>query len=492
MSTQALFENLPIPAEISVEGEPGAVRRARVLTPNRKQIELRPCDLESLLPEGHRARTVWGFVMGQNLSALYAEIKAVEGGAGRPAIAPEILYALWLFATLEGIGSGRKLETLTRQHDAYRWICGGVQVNYHSLSDFRSQRGEALDGLLTENIASLMAAGVVKLKSVAQDGMRVRASAGAASFRREEKLEGYLEAARAQVEALKKQIADDPGFDDRRRNAARERAAKEREARIEAALTRLPEVAEIKQRQGKKAEEARASTTDADATVMKMGDGGFRPAYNIELGTDTESQIIVGVDVVTTGSDMAQMAPMVEQVIKRCGTAPENWLVDGGFPAHDQIDAVAAHTLVIAPVPKPKTPKSKDKKEPSDNPPNGSDSGDAGEAAAPVTGESKSAPPAVDLHQRKPGDSQAVGDWRERMGADEIKALYKERAATAECVNAQARNRNLVLLPVRGLKKVKAVAILYALAHNLMRMTSLAPEMLRIGTGTSEICPMAT
>jgi len=486
-----LFEDLPILTSRPVDQKPEAARRVRVLTPNRGQIELRPSDLESLLPEGHRARIVWGFVEGQDLQGLYARIKAVEGGAGRAAIAPEILYALWLFATLEGVGSGRKLERLTRQHDAYRWICGGVQVNYHTLSDFRSQSGEALDGLLTQNLASLMAAGVVKLKSVAQDGMRVRASAGAASFRREDKLKGYLEAARAQVEALKREVADDPGAEERRSNAARERMAKAREARIDAALKRLPELAAIKQKQGKKAEDARASTTDADATVMKMGDGGFRPAYNIEFGSDTASQIIVGVDVVTSGSDMAQMAPMVEQVVKRCGTAPENWLVDGGFPAHDQIDAVAEQTRVIAPVPKPRTT-SKDKKNPQDDLPSAPGVGGAGKAAAlPAGGESESAPPAADPHQRKPGDSPAVGDWRERMGADDIKELYKERAAVAECVNAQARNRNLVLLPVRGLKKVKALATLYALAHNLMRMISLVPEMLGIGTGSSDNCPMA-
>lgn len=484
MSPMTLFEDLPLPVSRPAEQKPETPGRVRVLAPNRGQLELRPSDLESLLPEGHRARIVWGFVEGQDLGAFYAGIKAVEGGVGRAAIAPEILYALWLFATLEGVGSARKLARLTLEHDAYRWICGGVQVNYHTVSDFRSQNGEAFEALLTENVAGLMAAGVVKLKSVAQDGMRVRASAGGASFRREEKLQGYLEAARGQVQALKREVADDPGADERRRKAARERMARERQARIEAALKRLPELAAIKQRQGKKAEEARASTTDADATIMKMGDGGFRPAYNIELGTDTASQIIVGVDVVTTGSDMAQMAPMVEQVVKRCGTAPENWLVDGGFPAHDQIDAVAAQTRVIAPVPRAKTA-SKDKKSKQDTPP--SDPGAGGAAEAAVSAASASA----QAHQRKPGDSPAVGDWRERMGADDIKALYKERAAVAECVNAHARNRNLVLLPVRGLEKVKAVATLYALAHNLMRMISLAPEMLGIGTGTSENCPMA-
>jgi transposase len=447
----------------------------RVQKPNRNQLELRPSDLDSLLAPEHRARIVWGYVERQDMSGLYAGIKAVEGGVGRAAIAPEILFALWLYATLEGIGSARAIVRLTQAHDAYRWICGGVQVNYHTVADFRSQQGDILDELLTDNLASLMAAGVIKLKAVAQDGIRVRASAGAASFRREEKLEALLDAARSRVAALKKQLDDDPGAESRRQTAAKVRAAQARETRIEAALARLPELADIKKRQGKKAEDARASTTDAEATVMKMGDGGFRPAFNIELASDTASQIIVGVDVVTSGSDMGQMAPMVSQVLERCGQAPEDWLVDGGFPAHDQIDAVAAQTRVIAPVPKPKArKKTKD---------------DATKGAAADVQPTPEA--AGDPHQRKPGDSPAVGDWRERMAADEVKELYKARAATAECVNAQARNRGLVLLPVRGLKKVKSVALLFALAHNLMRMMRLAPEMLGIGTGMSRIREMA-
>src|SRR3972149_6808116 len=149
--------------------------RARVLMPNRLQLELRPSDLESLLPEGHRARSVWGYVERQDLSAMYEPIKSVEGGAGRTAIAPEILYALWLYATREGVGHARALERLTQSHDAYRWICGGVQVNYHTLSDFRADHGEALDGLLTDSIASLMAVGAGKLKPAGEDGMRGRA-----------------------------------------------------------------------------------------------------------------------------------------------------------------------------------------------------------------------------------------------------------------------------------------------------------------------------
>lgn len=451
--TPKLFDDLPDAPMVATIEPPKA--RARVLMPNRLQLELRPSDLESLLPEGHRARIVWGYVERQDLSAMYDPIKAVEGGAGRTAIAPEIMYALWLYATLQGVGSARGLERLTQSHDAYRWICGGVQVNYHTLSDFRVDHGEALDGLLTDGVASLMAAGAVKLKRVAQDGMRVRASAGAGSFRRQGTLERCLEQAREQVAALKREIEADPAALSRRSQAARERAVREREERIKKALERLPELAKIKQKQGKDGGEARASTSDAEATVMKMGDGGFRPAYNAQYATDNESQVMVGVEVVTVGSDLGQLAPMVEQVSARCGSAPEAWLVDGGYPAHEQLDAVAAQTTVYAPVQKPKDG-------------------------------------TTDPHAPKATDSAPVAAWRMRMGTEQAKTVYKERAATAECVNAQARNRGLIHLPVRGVAKVKNVVLLFALAHNVMRMFNLAPELVGIGTTTSGVASLLT
>ena len=230
---------------------------ARVLLPNRVQLELRPCDLESLLPEGHRARLVWAWVERADLSAMYAGIRAVEGGSGRTAIAAEILFALWLYATLEGVGSARAVARFTQEHDAYRWICGGVAVNYHTLADFRSAHGEAFDGLLTDSVAVLLAEGLVSLKRVAQDGIRARASAGAASFRRGATLEECLEQAREQVERLKGQDDDVPAAVSRRQQAARERAGRERQERVERALKRLPEMAEIKAKQGKSREQAR-------------------------------------------------------------------------------------------------------------------------------------------------------------------------------------------------------------------------------------------
>jgi len=245
-----LFGDAPDPEGVTRPTKVPAPGVARVLMPNRIQVELRPSDLESLLPEGHRARLVWDYVERADLSRMYAGIRAVEGGSGRTTIAAEILFTLWLYATLEGVGTARELARLTEAHDAYRWICGGVRVNYHTLSDFRNAHTEALDGLLTDSVAALMAAGAVTLKRVAQDGMRVRAGAGAASFRRGESLEDCLEKARTQVQALKVQREEDPGAVTRRQQAARERAARERQERVEKALERLPELAKLKVKQG--------------------------------------------------------------------------------------------------------------------------------------------------------------------------------------------------------------------------------------------------
>ena len=192
------------------------------------------------------------------------------------------------------------------------------------------------------------------------------------------------------------------------------------------------------------------------------GDGGFRPAFNVQFASTCEEQVIVGMEVVNAGSDMAQLAPMVEQVERRLGQSPDEWLVDGGFPAHEQLDAVAGKTEVYAPVPGPRAKK--------DEPHN------------------KIEP---DKHQPKVGDSPAVAAWRQRMAGAQAKAIYKQRAATAKCVNAQARNRGLWQMPVRGLAKVRSVVGLYVLAHNLMRIVKLAPQLIGWRTGLSAMTAQA-
>jgi transposase len=429
-----LFE---LPSPETPRLQPDVQAEPRLQRPNRAQVELRPVDLEGLLPADHRARIVWEFVEGLDLAPLYAGIKAVEGHAGRPPIDPAILMAVWLYATAEGVGSARAVARLCEEHDAYRWLCGGVSVNYHTLADFRVQHATYLDRVLTTSVAALMAEGLVTLTRVAQDGVRVRASAGAASFRRGPRLEEFVAAAEAQVEALRREVHDDPAATTRRQAAARQRAAEERRQRVAKALEHLPDVAAKKKATDR--EQARASTTDPEARVMKMADGGFRPAFNGQFATDTAAQIIVGVDATNLGSDRTQLAPMTAQLQKRYGHTPAEMLVDGGFVNHETIVALARPEIgctVYAPV------------------------------SAPRDGQR-------DPYAPCPGDPEAIAQWRCRMGTEAAKTIYKERAATSECVNAIARNRGLTHLWVRGVAKVKAILLWFALAHNLMRAVAL-------------------
>ena len=424
----------PTPDAPHAVGPAPAPAAPRLREANRTQVCLRPVDLEGLLPEDHRARLVWAYGEGLDLTPLYQPIPAVAGEAGRPATDPKILLALWLYATLEGVGSARALDRLCTTHIAYQWLCGGVPMNYHTLADFRTAHPAFLDTLLTRSVATLLAQGLVTLERVAQDGVRVRASAGAASFRRRPTLEQCLADAETQVRSLRAELDADPAGTTRRQQQARARAARERQARVAQALAQLPAL-EAKKKPAERTK-ARASTTDPEAHVMKMADGGFRPAYNLQFATDTATQVIVGVDATTAGTDHGQLAPMIAQVEARHQQAPGATLVDGGFVTKEDIETVSPRTTVYAPVPKPK---------------------DATRA------------PHVPLAD----DSPAVATWRQRMGTPEAQAIYRERAATAECVNAQARNRGLRQLLVRGLGKVRAIAGWYALAQNLMRAVAL-------------------
>jgi len=427
--------------ELSVDAEGGGA--VRVHGPERKQVEWLATDLDSLIPEEHPARIVWAFVERQDLGALYAEIRARTHTRGRDAIDPRILLALWLKATLDGVGSAREVARRCEEDVVYRWICGGVSVNYHTLSDFRVDHMEWLDEALTRNVASLLEAGLVTMQRVAQDGVRVRASAGAASYRRRPRLEQYLEEARHQVTILKKETEGDGAVGTRRQKAARERAARERVQRLERALEKMKELEcedERKPPSRKKGpERRRVSTTDPEVVPMKMADGGFRPAANVQLATDTTTQLITAVDVSLVGSDHGLMPSMIDQHQERYGQIPAEILVDGGFAKGEDIEYVSQPEkgcTVYSP---------------------------------PYTTTNKS----LDPYTPRPDDSPAVAQWRIRMATPEAKKIYHERAATAECVNAIARNRRLWFITVRGLRKMKAFVLWYVLAHNLMRTCRL-------------------
>jgi len=411
----------------------------RVVEADRSQLQLRPFDLDSTLPQDHRARLLWRAVETLDLSAFYERIKARVGTAGRPPADPKVFVTLWLYATMEGVGSAREVQRLCTDHRAYRWICGGVPVNHHTLSDFRVDHGEALDELLTQTLAVLMERKLITLQRVAHDGLRVRASAGAGSFRRKKKLKAYLQEARAQVEAVK-QLAEDPALNAREK-AARERAAREREERVASALGALKEV-EAKRRitsGGRKAKgEARGSVTDPEARRMRMANGGFSPGYNVQFAADAANGVIVGVSVTNSGSDSGQAPAMVEQIEKRTGHKPRDYLVDAAYTDKASVDALdAMHVTLYGSVPERH---------------------------------------GVDHFATQPSDSAAVSAWRKRMQTDEAKEIYKQRSSTIERVNADVRTyRTMDRMLVRGTGKVLCVALWNAVAFNLMRWFVLAP-----------------
>lgn len=412
----------------------------RVIEAERSQLELRPFDLDSTIAQDHRARLLWRAVETLDLRAFYEPIKSRVGTAGRPPGDPKVFVTLWLYATMDGVGSAREVERLCKDHRAYRWICGGVAVNYHTLSDFRVDHGNALDELLTRTLAVLMERKLISLRRVGQDGLRVRASAGSGSFRRKKKLKEYLKAARAQVEAVK-QLAADPALSARQK-AARERAAREREDRVKAALVALKAVEEkrcVEYSGGRKPKgEPRGSMTDPEARKMRMANGGFSPGYNAQFATDAASGIIVGVSVTNNGSDSGQAPAMIEQIERRTGQKPKAYLVDAAYTDKASVDALEAMDVTLY----------------------------------------GSVPERWGQDPFKPQmtDSAAVSAWRRRMGTTQAKEIYKERSQVCERVNADVRtHRTMDRMLVRGAGKVLCVALWNALALNLMRWFVLAP-----------------
>lgn len=439
MTNDELFDDLPTRAAPAMEPVRG---RPRMREPARDQIELRAMDIDSLIGQDHPVRVIWAYVEGLDLSELEDRIKARGERPGHPATSPRLLLALWLYATSDGVGSARALERLCNSHDVYRWLCGGVTVNYHTLADFRVGCADLLDRLLSEHLAALAKAGLVDLDTLAQDGVRIRASAGAASFRREDTLDRHLAMAQAVVEELRREVEARSDASNQRIKAAKERAARERSARVKAAQTALAEIKQQRQQRqekrgnGKKPKEPRASTTDAQARVMKMADGGFRPAYNVQVASAAGEQIVVAVDVCNTGSDRGLMRPMLERLCALRAHRPGRHLADGGFTSAEDIEW--AH-------------------------------GEGVEVYCPPT-QSKHG---TDPYSPRRGDGAGVLAWRARMASEAGKAQYKLRSI-CECIHARWRNWHLRQLTVRGIDKVRAVVLIYALTNNILQGHRLA------------------
>jgi transposase len=420
----------------------------RLRKPNRQQMGWVAQCPDDLVGADHPVRMVAAVVEKLDVWGFEEAIKARAGVAGRDTTDPRLLIGLWLYASIRGIGSARELARRAEESAPFRWLCGGVTVNHHMLSDFRTGHGSALDALFTQVIASLVDKDVIVVSRVSQDGVRVRVSAGASSFRREDRLKELLAKAREHVEELGRQV-DSPAHASQteRQRAARKRAAAEKLERLEQAVAQMPELqqkqaeAERRAGAGKQGEKVRqrqprVSTTDPAARRMKMPNGGFNPAVNVQLASDTESRAIVGIEVTHEGTDSVGLSePMRCQVEQRTGQRVEQHLIDGGYMRKEDIEQAHAAGVELFVPPK---------------------------SARLAANRGRELEP-------KPGDSEAVLRWKQRMASEEGKQIYKQRAATSETINADLRSyRGLSQFTVRGMNKIRSVALWCALAYNLM------------------------
>ena len=399
---------------------------------------MRYCSLDDLLPLDHPVRTVWAVVQTLDLSAFKEPIKSRQHSAGRSAIDPQLLVALWLHASTEGVAGGRRLAELCESHIAYQWLCGGVGVNYHTLNDFRVGHAAALDALFTQVLGRLTHAGLVTIHRICQDGLRVRASAGFSSFHRRKTLLKCLAEARLHLAELNGMRDESPALGRQRQESQQQFQAEDRARRIREALAAEVEVDvsrrnSHKRNKKKKISPARASVSDPESRMMKMPDGGFRPAYNLQFASDPVSRAIVGVQATNAGADATLLTPMREQVLQRTGTRPREHLADGGYVSIANLKQARKEEVTLyMPVPEPRNEEQ-------------------------------------DRFARRKKDTRVVADWRRHMGTTEAQAIYLQRLSTCEPINADLRTwRGLGRLAVRGLAKVQCVALWSALTYNLL------------------------
>ena len=454
MAEENLFGELPEQIGAKREAFVGA---PRLWEPERDAIELRAMSLDSLIGADHPARLIWAYVLRLDLRELEKLIKAREGVPGHPAITPRLLLGLWLYATSEAVVSARLLARLCERDDVYRWFCGGVGVNHRTLGEFRVNHGDLLNRLLAQSVVALAAEGLIDLDMLAQDGVRVRASAGASSFRRRARLEQRIAEVKVVLTELAKEVDGDPAENEQRLRKRRAQRATERLSRLEAAVAKVAQI-EAQQpkrkskenesteskppatpsegeppetKDGKRPKEPRASTTDPDARVVKMADGGFRPAYNMQIASVAGEQIVVAVEVSTSSSDRGLARPMLEKVEATYGALPNQHLVDGGYSKNDDIEW--AHGVDVA----------------------------------------MHCPPIINKHNTDPfapreDDGPGISAWRQRMNSEAGKAAYRKRSIH-ECINARLRQWGLVQLTVRGRAKALVVLTWYALANNILQ-----------------------
>ena len=298
---------------------------------NRQQMSWRAVDVEHLISEDHPARAIWTLVGRLNLSAFYQAIESSTEEGGRPAIDPQLLISMWVYAYSQGIGSAREVARRCEYDPAFQWLTGLQEVNYHTLADFRVEKQQELDELFTQVLGALSKEGLITLEQVMQDGTKIKALASSRSYLQEETIREHLEKARRRVTEM-----GDPRNEESSSKVkqARVRARREQQERLEGALEELKKWQARKS--GEKAKrETRVSTSDPQARVMKHPDKGFALSYNAQISTDAAHGLIVGVAVTQEANDMAQLLPAVDRVEQRLEKRPQQMVADSGYTTRE-------------------------------------------------------------------------------------------------------------------------------------------------------------
>jgi transposase len=415
---------------------------ARVIGPDRAQLRWDVVDLDSQLPDDHRARLVWAFVEALDLSEFYDRIKARDAIAGRPASDPEVVLAVWLYATLEGIGSARAIDRLCQQHAAYRWLCGGVPINHDLLTRFRRENAALLDRLLTQSVTGLIAEKLITVEELAIDGTKVRAAAGRGSMSKRKRLESIEKAVAERIAGLKSELDKDPAEPERRRQRRALQAAEERGRRVKRAQQRLTELVEEQAERAKThaPEEAakgepKVSVSDPEARLMRLPDGAVAPAWNVQVAT--AEGFIIAIDPTDRRKDSGLAPRLVATVAERCGRVPQRLLADTTAMTQEDIVNLAERYPDLT-VYSPPAPERDD-----------------------VTAQTLRT-----RRWKRRHEPAAVQAWRARMASEEGQEIYRRRKLT-ERAHGILKNRGMARFLVHGRDKVRAVCILQALALNL-------------------------
>jgi len=480
--------------------------RSRVKPVDRTQLTWQMLDVERLIELDHPARAIWELSGRLKLDGFYAPIEAVEGSAGRPPWDPRLLVSLWIYAYSRGISSAREIARRCTYEPAFQWLCGLGEVNHHTLSDFRVNHDASLRELFVQVLGVLSSEGLVSLERVMHDGTRIKACAGADSFRREERLKEHLEAARKQVEAMGDPRQEEPT----RKRAAQKRALRERQQRLEQALEEVQKGRQAKRGQDK--EQARASQSDPQARIMKQSDGGYAPSYNVQLSTEASHRIIVGVEASQSGSDFVHLIGAVAQVEQNLGCKPAQVVVDGGFTSRENILAMAEQGVdLIGPLAQPNTSSAGQQRQRGVSEQFYLDKFNydaqqdiyrcpVGESLTP---KGREFCPGVVLHKYVakaevcavcrfraeccPGNqhhgrsviravhSPVVRQFAEKMETEGAKAIYRQRGAVAEFPNAWLKDKlGLRQFRLRGLVKVRLEVLWATLTYNIQQWIRLS------------------